>query len=91
MSMKDNAPQVTMDELAIMIAKGFTGVDKRLDRLEGRMDSLEGKFDSFERKVDDMDSRLTNQLDYVLLHYARREEHVQLDKRVKKIERKVFV
>ncbi len=39
----------TIDDLAIMIAKGFSAVDARFDRLEARMDR-------FDIKVDDLES-----------------------------------
>ena len=72
-----------VDELAEATGKGFAGVDKRFVEVDKR-------FDALEQKVDRMDTRLTNQLDYVLTHYTRREEHVLLDKRVKKVEARVF-
>lgn len=70
---------VTIDDLAIMIANGFRGVDKRFESLEGRMDSLESK-------VDQMDMRLTSRMDNMVLNYVNRTEHSHLEKRVKKLE-----
>ncbi len=84
-----------MDDLALMIGRGFAGVDKRFDEVykrfdivETRLDTLEGKMDDLDKKVDRIDSRLTNQLDYVMLHYTRRGEHELLSKRVSKLGRK---
>jgi hypothetical protein len=70
---------VTIDDLAIMIANGFRGVDKRFETfearfngLEGRLDGVEGRLTSLENKVDQMDMRLTSQLDYMALNYTDR-------------------
>lgn len=35
----------TIDDLAIMIAKGFSAVDERFDRLEAKMDDVEARHD----------------------------------------------
>jgi hypothetical protein len=68
------------DNMAIAVNKGFVATDKRIDLLEQRLDE----------KIDRIDVRLTNQLDYVLTHYARREEYNNLDLRTKKLEKAVF-
>jgi predicted nuclease with TOPRIM domain len=85
--------KVSIDDLAIMIAKGFSGVDKkisglenRFDSLENRFDSLETRFDSLENRVNLMDNRLSNQLDNVVINYTMREEHSKLETRVRKLE-----
>ncbi len=92
--MKENVSpksKITIDDLAQMIGRGFAHVDKRFDdmdvRLSGRIDGLELKIDNLDAKIDRIDSRLTNQLDYALLHYARRTELDLVGKRVTKIER----
>jgi hypothetical protein len=66
--------------MAVAVNKGFVATDKRIDLLEQRLDE----------KINRIDGRLTNQLDYVMLHYARREEYKHLDLRTKKLERAVF-
>jgi hypothetical protein len=87
--------KVTIDDLAVMVAKGFaeTKADfsNRMDGFETRIDTLETKmeerFDYLDKKIDRIDSRLTNQLDYVLLHYAHKTELDQVSKRMAKLER----
>ena len=44
--------EITVDDLARMIAKGFSAVDERFDRLEARMDRFEGRMDGFEKRTD---------------------------------------
>ena len=50
--------KVTIDELALMIGKGFKGVDARFDKIENeivlikeRLDRIEMKLDSLERRI----------------------------------------
>jgi len=69
-STSNHESNVTIDDLTIMIANGFRGVDKRFveleDRLTGKIDSLESRFDSLESMVDQMDMRLTSQIDNIV-------------------------
>jgi hypothetical protein len=82
--------KVTTDDLAIMIAKGFRGVDEKMSglekRLTGKIDSVDTRLTSLESKVNQMDMRLTSQLDNVVLNYTRRDEHSKLEKRVRRLE-----
>lgn len=61
--------------LAFATKKGFDEVHKRIDCLE--------------TKIETMDSRLTNQLDQIYLHYPTKQDFVLLNGRVKKIEEKI--
>lgn len=40
--------KITIDDLAVMMAKGFSAVDERFDRLEARMDRFEKRTDELE-------------------------------------------
>jgi len=42
---------VTLDDLAVMVAEGFNGVNERFDKLEGRMDKLEGEMQGLRSSV----------------------------------------
>lgn len=84
---------VTIDDLAIMIARGFAGVDKRfvaiekrLDDIEERLCNLERRIDALESKVDQMDMRLTSRMDNMVLNYVNQTEYSHLEKRVRKLE-----
>lgn len=43
--------KITIDKLALMIGKGFRGMDERFDRMDERMDRIEMKLDSLERRI----------------------------------------
>ena len=47
-----------LDDLAIVIAKGFESVDRRFENVDKRLDSVENRLTSVEKKIDDMDYRL---------------------------------
>ena len=42
---------VTIDELAAMVQKGFSGVDKRFDEVDKRFDLVDGRFDKIEKMI----------------------------------------
>lgn len=65
-----------IDSLAITTAKEIQGVYIKIDELE--------------QKVDRNHKYSVNQLDNIMLHYARREEYNYYGERLTKLERKVF-
>ncbi len=42
---------MTIDDLAVMVAKGFSRVDERFDKLEGRMEKLETEMQGLRSSV----------------------------------------
>jgi len=40
---------VTIDNLAVMVQKGFEGVDLRFDRADGRLDKIEDRLETIEK------------------------------------------
>jgi len=97
MAYEDQKVSVTIDELAVMIAKGFAAVDKKFEVVDRRFEELESSFDSkidgrfteFETKMDARFNDLQRQLDYMYDSYTPRREFNMLEGRVKKVERKV--
>ena len=79
-----------VDDLAIAVMNGFDRIDRRFAEMDERFNGVDKRFDALEEKVTRIDTRLTNGLDNVLLHYAQRVEFDQLDVRCKKLERRVF-
>ncbi|MFA6553987.1 MAG: hypothetical protein WCS89_00570 [Candidatus Paceibacterota bacterium] len=69
-----------IDGLAIMTKTELFKVEHRLS----------DRIDELDKKVDRNHTYSVNQLDYIMTHYARRQEYVHFDGRLKKIERKVF-
>ena len=59
----------TIDDLAIMVQKGFDETNEklggRMDKLDGRMDKLDGRMDVLEKKVDDGFSHVEAGLDAI--------------------------
>lgn len=42
---------VTIDELALMVGKGFQSVDKRFDEVDKRLDRMDKRFDRIEKLI----------------------------------------
>jgi archaellum component FlaC len=73
--------KITLDDLAVMIQKGFDNVDDRLKTVNGRFDSIETQLGSLEMSQEDIKLRLTE--------VAHRFELRELTKRVEKIEKQL--
>jgi hypothetical protein len=62
LSLRD-ATEQSFKRLEAEMAEGFSGVARRLEKVERRLDALEARFDRFEVKVlqrfDALDARLT--------------------------------
>lgn len=43
--------EITIDELAVMVARGFGDVSKRFDEVDKRFDRIEFKIDKIEKRV----------------------------------------
>ncbi len=50
--------QMTIDDLAVMVQKGFQGVDKRLDGVDKRLDRIEDRLDGIDDHLEHIDGRL---------------------------------
>lgn len=75
--------KVSMDDLAIMIGRGFEDVNQRIDSLDKKIDDVEI---NLVYKI----NGLSNRIDDLSLNRVNREEHKKLEIRVDKIENKVF-
>ena len=47
----NNQSGVTMDGLARMVQKGFSGVDQRLDKIDSHLDKVDGRLDKIEDRL----------------------------------------
>lgn len=61
--MDPNKKNVTMDDLAVMVAEGFEGVNGRLDKVEGRLDKVEGRLGKLETSMEALRSSVNNYLE----------------------------
>lgn len=57
-----NNKVVTLDDLAIMVAKGFDNLGGVMDNLGGRMDKLDGRMDKLENEMVALRSSVNNYL-----------------------------
>jgi len=43
--------EITIDDLALMVGKGFQSVDKRFDEVDKRLDRMDKRFDRIEKLI----------------------------------------
>ena len=72
---------MTIDGLAVIVAKGFDAVDKRFDAVDKRFDSLEERLTN---KINGLDQRI----DDLALNRATRDELRIIQLRVDRLEKK---
>ena len=70
--------EMTVDELAIIVAKGFSSMDEK----------FETKFDDIDKKMNYHFESLSNRIDDIADNNVKREEYRGLEVRVSKIEKK---
>jgi predicted nuclease with TOPRIM domain len=87
-----------VDDLAGAVKKGFDEVHEKFAKINEKFAKVDEKFakvdEKFERiefKIDRMDTRFTNQLDYINVWYPSKFEFTGLDTRVKKIEKRMRI
>ena len=83
---------ITLDNLAGMVKRGFDGVDKRFDGVDKRLDGVDKRFDKIENTLKNF--REENSLEHEeiklrLSQVAYRFEVEELDRRLKRVEAKV--
>lgn len=66
--MENKIEETTIDDLALMIKKGFDcvddrfkKVDERFNKMDERFDKMDERFNKMESKVDNLDATLKNQ------------------------------
>ena len=93
---------MTVDELAIIMAKSFSSIDEKFIAIDGKFEAIDKRFDAMDKRFDAMDKRfddvdekidyrfssLTNRIDNFVLDNVTHEEHRLLESRVSKIEKK---
>lgn len=45
-------PRITIEDLALMVKKGFDANDKRFDEMDKRFDAMDKRFDTLEAKFE---------------------------------------
>ena len=80
---------MTMDDLAIMVANGFSGVATRFDKVEVDIKNIDKKIDT---KVEELKSQIAgvdNRIDDISMNRVKYEDHNKLKTRVDFIEEKL--
>lgn len=70
--------KVIIDELALMIGKGFRGVDDRFNKMDERFDRVEGRLDRMEMKLDSLERRIFA-IEDILTKHGRNIEEIKSD------------
>ena len=90
--------KVSTEELAIMIAEGFEGVDKKFESADQKFDSMDKKFDSIDKKFEVLESKLSqkidglgNRIDHLVGSKVSWDAHKRLEDRVVRLEDTVGV
>lgn len=69
---------VTIDDLAVMVQKGFDGVDKKFDQVDKRFEQVDKRFDSMVTKAE-MNRRFDGLEDRVLASHQKRIEKLETE------------
>jgi hypothetical protein len=82
---------IAIDNLAGAVKKGFDEVHEKFAKVNENFIKVGKRFDILERKVERIDTKFTNQLDYISVHYAMHSELMVLDTRMKKVEERLKI
>ncbi len=88
MKTKNNNLEVTIDELAIMIGKGFRGVDEQFHKVDLRFDSLERRVSNIEENMAMKDDIKRLEVKFDGLERVAYKDH---EPRLRRVERKLQV
>ena len=81
---------ITLDDLAGMVKRGFDGVDKRFDRVDKRFDENTKEHRQIFQRLDNLDNGM-EEIKLKLDQVAYRFEVQELDKRLKRVEIKLGI
>lgn len=86
--------KTTTDDLAIMVQKGFEGVDnrfdkvdRRLDKVEGQLDKVEGRLMKIEIRIDSVEKEIEEIRKHQIAHTIYCDEFEKLQNKVKALEK----
>jgi len=81
---------ITLDDLAGMVKRGFDGVDKRFDRVDKRFDENTKEHRQIFQRLDNLDNGM-EEIKLKLDQVAYRFEVQELDRRLKRVEAKLGI
>lgn len=80
--------KITIEHLAIMVQKGFEGVDKKFEVVDKRFENIENRLDRIENRLDLIESELHN-IKQELYKVIYRHEFELLKDRVTELEKEL--
>jgi len=69
---------VTIDDLALMVGKGFQSVDKRFDGIDKQFEGVDKRFDEIDKRLDRMDKRFDRIEKLILTDHKERIEKLEI-------------
>lgn len=81
--------EITTEELAIMVNKGFTYVQEEFTETYSRFDSIDARFDIVDERFERVDFRfdsMDKKLDIILRNMATKHDLKRLEVRIEKLE-----
>ena len=84
--------EMSIDDLAVMVAKGFSSVDERFNEVDKRFNEVDNRFDKVEQRLNDVEDAVKATRQDVLKvgdKFVPRYEFDMLLSRVSRIEQKI--
>jgi len=75
--------EMTIDDLAMTVQKGFLGVEEKINKVENKVDNLENKVDKLEKGQEEIKMQLNRRVHIF--------DHKDLEYRVEKLEEKAGI
>lgn len=70
---------ITIENLAHMVKKGFDGADLRFDKVDQRFDDVKSRFEGVNRRFDAIDDRLDRIEKLILADHKKRIERLEIE------------
>jgi len=98
--MKNTSPrkEITIDDLALMVAKGFDDISGKITHMDTKIDTMDQRIDTLDQRIDTMDQRIDERLGRIeatlenlkanLNKKVDKVDHNTLTYRVEKLEKK---
>ena len=77
MKEKITKKKTTLDDLALMVGRGFNAVDKRFDDVNKRFEQVDKKFEQVDRHFDEINKRLDNIESRIFINHENRFDRIE--------------
>lgn len=82
-SKKTVIKETTTNELAVMVAKGFSSMDRKFEAIDKKFEAIDSRFDEIDSRFDEIDRRF-ERLETIVFKIDTKVNDI--DKRLKKVE-----